>query len=129
MNELTRRGQFQPGESGNPAGKPPNTRNILTQSLIEDLAAEWQTGGRDALKSLRVEKPDKFVLAAMSILPRDVLVQISHEPTGMQAVLEALSPDQKRSLAEVLHLIDVIGDARALELLRSEAAKVVGPGQ
>jgi hypothetical protein len=74
MNDIMRRGQFQPGQSGNPDGRPKGARNVLSKSLIEDLAAEWAEGGREALRILRTERPDKFVTAALAILPRDVLV-------------------------------------------------------
>jgi hypothetical protein len=124
MNELTRREQFQPGQSGNPAGKPLGARNVLSRSLIEDLAAEWQEGGRDALRVLRIEKPDKFVLAALSILPKDILVSIAQQPSRLQAALEAASVDEQAMLAEAFQLIGKIG-MPAIEALRAMAAKLV----
>jgi hypothetical protein len=127
MNELTNRGQFRPGQSGNPTGKALGVRNVLSRSLIEDLAAEWQEGGRKALKTLRVEKPDKFVLAAMSILPKDILVSVTHQPNKLQAALESATPEEQDMIAEAFKLIAKIGPERALALLRSEAAKPV-PG-
>jgi hypothetical protein len=126
-NELTNRGQFQPGQSGNPTGKPLGVRNVLSRSLIEDLAAEWQEGGREALKTVRVEKPDKFVLAAMSILPKDILVSVTHQPNKLQAALEAMPPEAQDMVAEAFKLMGALGPERALALLRSEAAKAV-PG-
>jgi hypothetical protein len=124
MNELTKRGQFQPGQSGNPNGKPVGARSILTKSLIEDLAEEWREGGRAALKVLRIEKPDKFVLAALSILPKDVLVSIAHQPSPLQAALERASPEEMAMISEAFALIGKLGH-RALDLLRAETAKQV----
>jgi Family of unknown function (DUF5681) len=124
MNELTRRGQFQPGQSGNPAGKPVGARSILTKSLIEDLAEEWREGGRAALKVLRIEKPDKFVLAALSILPKDVLVSLAHQQSPLQAALERASPEEVAMISEGFRLISKIG-MPALEALRAMAAQPI----
>src|SRR5262249_36056507 len=124
MKELTNSGQFQPGQSGNRNGKPLGARNVLSRSLIEDLAAEWQEGGRDALRVLRIEKPDKFVLAALSILPKDILVSISQQPSRLQAALETASVEEQVLLAEAFQLIGKIGKP-ALEALRAMAAKPI----
>jgi hypothetical protein len=99
LSDIVKRGQFQPGESGNPTGRPQGARNVLSRSLLADLTAEWEAGGREALRVLRVERPDKFVLAALSILPRDVLLRIEDaEPSPFAH----LSPEQKRELAAML---------------------------
>src|SRR5262249_19667057 len=124
MNELTKRGQFQPGQSGNPNGKPVGARSILTKSLIEDLAEEWREGGRAALKVLRIEKPDKFVLAALSILPKDVLVSIAHQPSPLRGAVARASPEEMAMISEAFALIGKLGHG-ALDLLRAETAKQV----
>src|SRR5262249_30010250 len=69
------------------------------RSLIEDLAAEWQEGGREALRVLRVEKPDRFVHAALSILPKGVLFSIQQTPSRLQTTLEALGPEDAAQIA------------------------------
>jgi hypothetical protein len=122
MNELAKRTQFQPGQSGNPNGKPPGARNVLSRSLIEDLAAEWAEGGKEAMRVMRVEKPDRFVLAALSILPKDVLVSVQHEEPSVWA---SLPPEWKRQLAEMVMLFNEIPPTRVLEWMRSEVAKLV----
>jgi hypothetical protein len=96
LSDIARRGQFAPGVSGNLDGRPKGARNVLTRRLIDDLAAEWQEGGREALRVLRVEKPDKFVLAALSILPKDVLVRLEDADPSPFA---DLTVEQKREVA------------------------------
>jgi len=36
---------WKPGESGNPAGRPLGSRNKLSESVIQDIAADWAIGG------------------------------------------------------------------------------------
>jgi hypothetical protein len=124
MNELTKRGQFVPGQSGNPTGKPTGVRNILSKKVVEDLAKAWEIGGARALQIMQDEEPSKFVLACLSILPKDVLVSIAHQPSPLQAALEAATPEEQALIAEAFQLIGKLGH-RALDLLRAEAAKQV----
>jgi hypothetical protein len=124
-NEHTNRGQFVAGEVTPGGGRPKGARNVLSRSLIEDLAAEWAEGGRDALRVMRKEKPDKFVAAALAILPRDVLVSIEQKPgSQLYDMITSLSPDGMRAIAEAMQLLGKLGP-RGVELLRAEAAKLV----
>jgi hypothetical protein len=123
MNDIVRRGQFQPGQSGNPAGKPLGAKNRLSRRLVEDLETVWNDGGIDALRILKAEKPDVFLRIAFSTLPADILMRVEHELPA--SAFAHLSPADKRALAEVLLLMGQIGTERATALLRSEAAKLV----
>lgn len=41
------------GTSGNPAGRPAGSRNKLSEMFLEDLAADWERNGADAIAECR----------------------------------------------------------------------------
>lgn len=68
---------FQPGQSGNRAGRPKGGRNRLAESFVQDLAACWETHGVEALEKCAVEQPDVLIKVIASLLPRTVDLNMS----------------------------------------------------
>jgi hypothetical protein len=99
---------FEPGQIGNPAGRPLGARTRLNKALIEDLYAEWKEGGRDALKIMRIEEPGQFVRCALATLPREWLIEsvtseLSDDELDAQInfIREQLAKTQEPKLIEV----------------------------
>lgn len=67
--------QFKPGHKG--PGRPLGSRNKLGEQLIADLYSDWMSFGLKAIQSMREEKPAEYVKAAISLLPRQVEVQVN----------------------------------------------------
>jgi hypothetical protein len=76
--------QFKPGQSGNPAGRPPGTRNRLCNRFLDDLQMVWTmaaeidpekienlTKGQQALLALTLIKPGDLVKAVGNLMPRE----------------------------------------------------------
>jgi Family of unknown function (DUF5681) len=75
---------WQPGQSGNPAGRPLGSRHKITEAIIQDISGAWQTHGPQVLDRLAVEDPATFAKLAVGLVPKDVLLSINTKlPGGM----------------------------------------------
>jgi hypothetical protein len=51
--------------------QPAGSRTKLSNSFLNDLHAEWEAGGRDALKIARIEKPVEFCRMVAQLMPQE----------------------------------------------------------
>jgi hypothetical protein len=100
------RGRYLKGIAGGP-GRPPGSRNRLTEDFVGDLHAAWLERGREAIDRVIDERPEAFLgIVAKTIDVRRVEVgqpgEFSRLPNE-QAILEKLeekSGPQARELFE-----------------------------
>src|SRR5580765_4283039 len=62
--------KWQPGKSGNPAGRPRGARSKLTEAVIAKLLASFEAHGDDAIERVRVHQPAAYLAACVSLLPK-----------------------------------------------------------
>ena len=87
------RGRYLKGIAGGP-GRPPGSRNRLTEDFLGDLHAAWLERGREAIDRVIDERPEAFLgIVAKTIDVRRVEVgqpgEFSRLP-NKQAILEKL---------------------------------------
>src|SRR5215471_9553785 len=66
---------WQPGQSGNPAGRPVGIRNKLNEKLILALHEDFVQHGAKVIEQVRTDKPDIYLKVIASILPRELHVK------------------------------------------------------
>ena len=84
---------FKPGQSGNPAGRRPGSRNKLTENLLSDLAEFYQQEGKDLIRRVSAENPTALLQAIMKLIPREV--ELSSNTVNVE-----WTPDQRKRIAE-----------------------------
>jgi hypothetical protein len=63
---------FQPGQSGNPAGRKPGSRGKLSEAFLAALCEDFAEHGRETIERVRNEKPDAYLKVIASILPKQI---------------------------------------------------------
>jgi hypothetical protein len=85
---------WQPGQSGNPAGRPRGSRVKLGEAFLSDLMADWEEHGTTAVKAMREKSPGDYVKVVAATLPKELNVKVSE--------LDELSDEQlARQLASL----------------------------
>ena len=64
----------KPFQKGNP-GRPPGSRNKLSEDFLRDICEVWDKHGKDALFSVAVNEPAKFVTVAASLIPKEMKIE------------------------------------------------------
>ncbi len=62
--------QFKPGQSGNPAGRPPGSRSKLSEAFLKALADDFDEHGLKTVQKVRDDKPDAYLNVIGKLMPK-----------------------------------------------------------
>jgi hypothetical protein len=86
------RGQFQPGQSGNPAGRPKGARSKLSESFLKALADDFSS---NVIEKVRSTRPHEYLKIVAAVLPK----QMQLEDLTPKRRAEDLTDDELASIA------------------------------
>jgi hypothetical protein len=75
---------WEPGQSGNPAGRPKGSRNKLGEAFISALHDDFVEHGPETIARVRVEDPTQYVKVCASLLPKELRVSSDVDLTDEQ---------------------------------------------
>jgi Family of unknown function (DUF5681) len=67
---------WQPGQSGNPKGRPKGARNRLGTQFLEALEADFNQFGPQAIALVRETRPDAYIRVVAGLLPKEANINI-----------------------------------------------------
>ena len=67
---------WQPGQSGNPKGRPKGARNRLGTQFLEALEADFNQFGPQAIALVREKKPEVYIKVVADLLPKEANINV-----------------------------------------------------
>jgi hypothetical protein len=117
---------WKKGETGNPNGRPAGLKNRISQQLVADFSRHFADHGYSAIERVYDENPGLYLKCALSLVPRELLLQVSSPMTEMtdEQLQQAALQEQEASQRLIEH-IRLRGGAEMIEQARRE---VLGEG-
>ena len=76
--------KWQPGQSGNPAGRPKSARSRLSEAFLKALADDFEANGMEAIIAGRDKDPNAYVRTVAALMPKVVEGSEDGPPVGVR---------------------------------------------
>jgi hypothetical protein len=67
--------RWQPGESGNPNGRPKGSRNRISEAALKALADDFDAHGVAVIEKVRTERPHDYLKIIVAVLPKRMEIE------------------------------------------------------
>jgi hypothetical protein len=109
------------GPTPNPRGRGKGTPNKFSQQLVADFARDWREHGAAAIEQLREENVAAYVKIATSLVPRELLLQVSRPLAELSDdELQAAALAERDQATMLIEHIRLRGGEALLEQARRE---------
>ncbi len=100
---------WEPGQSGNPAGRPKGARVKFGEDFVRQFAAHWEKYGEAALDSLFQKNKEGYVRVAVALLPKLIAVSgdIDHrayESIDFEGIRKRIEANKHRETSQPAYL-------------------------
>lgn len=110
---------WEPGKSGNPAGRPKGSRNKLAEHFIQDIYEDWKENGVEALVKVRTKKPDVYLRVVADLIPSNMKIEV----TPLQKIVHQIIDVPVKEATDIKQL-----DGITQDMIDSEGDSVGGEG-
>jgi hypothetical protein len=87
---------WKKGESGNPAGRKPGSRNRLSEAFLNSLEADFEQHGPQVIAKVRVESPAVYLKVVANLMPAQLearlqaQVDVHHQFSDTNSIADIL---------------------------------------
>jgi hypothetical protein len=67
--------RWQPGQSGNPNGRPKGSRNRISEAALKALADDFDAHGVAVIEQVRTERPHDYLKIIVAVLPKRMEIE------------------------------------------------------
>jgi hypothetical protein len=104
---------WKKGESGNPAGRKPGSRNRLSEAFLNSLEADFEQHGAGVIAKVRVESPAVYLKVVANLMP----AQLEARLQAQVDVHHQLGFGDNNSVADILETVaNEAGPEAAMQL-------------
>ena len=72
-------GSWKPGQSGNPHGRPPGSKDAITKAFLDTMTTDFEKHGAATVARARERNPNEYLRVIASILPKDQNLRVQSD--------------------------------------------------
>ena len=119
---------WKPGQSGNPAGRRPGSRNKFAEQFVAAYQADFEVYGAAVLEKVRTDDPSTYLRVAATILPKEALLSLMPATSGLTEIME--NWPKLRNIITAVERAGIAGDSEQavdwlLDAANAHSAKLI----